>query len=163
MIDAHRWIDRLGPDLTVQATLLRGLLAAVEADERWEWLELSCSVADGRGNQLSDLDLGLGHDGDDPPPAEDLTRLLRALGDVVDLSIQPWDGFGRWWVQYHNGGQIDLVVLPAATRSGRAPGSIALLDRRGRLSETFTPRMWRAAPDEPRQWLLDGWEARWAT
>src|SRR4051812_12495828 len=39
--------------------LLGGLLSAVEADQRFEWLELGCSVANGRGDELSDLDLGL--------------------------------------------------------------------------------------------------------
>jgi hypothetical protein len=81
------------------------------------------------------------------------------LRQLVDVGVQPWDGLHRWWVQYTDGGQIDLVVLPAASRPGRAPGSIALLDRYGRLAKIFTPRSWTAAPDEPRRWLLDGWEA----
>jgi hypothetical protein len=159
MTDAHRWIDGLGPDLAVQAALLRGFLMAVESDSRWEWLELGCSVADGRADALSDLDLGLGFVGDDQPQVEVVSELLRDLGDVVDLSVSPWNGFHRWWVQYRDGGQIDLVVVPATFRPGLAPRSVALLDRTGRLRETFVPRAWRALPDEPQQWLLDGWEA----
>jgi hypothetical protein len=159
MNDARQWINSLGPELAVQARLLDRLLTSVEADPRWEWLELGCSVADGRGDELSDLDVGLGHTGDDPPAVDEVIGMLRQLGDVVDVAAQPWDGLHRWWVQYADGGQIDLVVLPAASRSGRAPGSVALLDRYGRLATTFTPRSWTAAPDEPRRWLLDGWEA----
>ena len=158
-LDARQWIKGLGPELAVQSRLLDNLLTAVEADPRWEWLELGCSVAEGRGDELSDLDVGLGHAGAAPPPVDDVTGMLRRLGDVVDLSAHPWNGVPRWWVQYADGGQLDLVALPAADRPGRAPNSVALLDRYGRLAETFTPRVWAAAPDEPRHWLLDGWEA----
>jgi len=50
-------------------------------------------------------------------------------------------------------------VVSADYRSGRAPGSVALLDRSGRLTDTFTPSLWSAATDDPRNWMLDGWEA----
>jgi len=159
MTDARQWIGALGGRLKVQAGLLQSLLDAAEADDQWEWLELSCSVANGRGDELSDLDVGLGHRGDVPPPTEEVTRMVRDFGDVVEVSVQPWDRFTRWWVQYANGGQLDLVVMPAANRPGRAPNSVALLDRSGVLVETFTPKAWAALPEEPRYWLLDGWEA----
>jgi hypothetical protein len=158
-VNARAWIAALAPELTVQATLLTRLLDALEPDPRWEWLELGCSVADGRGDALSDLDLGLGHAGDAPPPVPDVTALLRGLGPVVDVSAQPWDGFARWWVQYADGGQIDLVVLPATLRPGRAPRSVALLDRTGRLAREFTPAALRPSPEDPEHWLMDGWEA----
>ncbi|MCW2752122.1 MAG: hypothetical protein JWR83_3232, partial [Aeromicrobium sp.] len=141
------------------AALLRGLLAAVESDSRWEWMELGCSVAAGRGDEHSDLDLGLAYGTGEPPPMDDVTRALRDLGDVVDLAVQPWEDYHRWWVQYRDGGQIDLLVVPATIRSGRAPRSVVLLDRQNRLQEPFVPSVWRALPGEPRQWLLDGWEA----
>jgi hypothetical protein len=88
------------------------------------------------------------HCGADPLGARLLDQLLTAV-----------EADRRWWVQYADGGQINLVVLPAANRPGRAPHSVALLDRHGRLAQTFTPHSWTAAPDEPRRWLLDGWEA----
>jgi hypothetical protein len=156
---ADQWIDGLGPRLEGQAALLRRLLSSVESDNRWSWLELGCSVADGRGDELSDLDLGLGYAGGEPPTAHDVTALLSGLGDVVDIAVQPWEGAHRYWAQYRDGGQIDLVVVPAEFRDGRAPHSVALLDRTGRLQRTFVPRQLRPAPDEPRQWLQDGWEA----
>jgi hypothetical protein len=159
VVDAREWIDRLGGELVVQARLLRGLLDAIEPDPVWEWAELSCSVAEGRGDAMSDLDLGLGHRGEQPPPVAAVTDLLTGLSDVVEVADAPWDDFHRWWVQYENGGQVDLVVMPAAVRPGRAPGSVALLDRTGQLAETFTPGVWTACPDDPRRWLLDGWEA----
>ena len=156
-VDARGWIAGLGPRLAVQARLLDGLLAAVEADPRWEWLELGCSVAHGRGDELSDLDLGLGFI--DEAAVAGVEAVLRGLGPVIDLSAQPYDGMPRWWVQYADGGQIDLVAMPAPRRPGLAPGGVALLDRAGRLAVGFTPSQWRAGPDDPRNWLLDGWEA----
>ena len=155
--DAREWIAGLGPRLAVQARLLDGLLTAVEADPRWEWLELGCSVAAGRGDELSDLDLGLGHA--DEAVLSTVDGMLRGLGPVVDLSAAPHDGRPRWWVQYADGGQIDLVALPASGRPGLAPNGVALLDRTGRLAVGFTPSLWRAGPDDPRHWLMDGWEA----
>jgi len=159
VVDGRAWIETVGPELAVQARLLAKLLAAVEGDAQWEWLELSCSVAEHRGDALSDLDLGLGYRGSEPPSVRGVTDMLTALGAVVEVSEQPWDECHRWWVQYTDGGQIDLVVMQADTRPGRAPGGVALLDRGGRLQQTFTPRAWAAAPEEPRRWLLDGWEA----
>jgi len=155
----QQWIAALGPELRVQAGLLRGLLGALGDDNRWEWLELGCSVAAGRGDELSDLDLGLGYLGTGEPPLDEVGAILRGLGPVVDVYDSPWDDRYRWWVQYANGGQIDLVAMPAEARPGRAPGSVALLDRRGRLATEFRPRKLDVQPDEPRRWLLDGWEA----
>lgn len=159
MTAARQWISALGDDLVVQRSLLLRLLDAVEADWRWEWLELSCSVAAGRGDALSDLDLALGYTGSEAPAVEEVTALLRGLGPVVDLSAQPYEGIPRWWVQYTDGGQLDLVIMAARDRPGRAPGSIALLDRAGRLAKMFTPSVWFADAEDPKNWLLDGWEA----
>ena len=156
-LDARKWIAGLGPELAVQARLLDGLLTAVEADPRWEWLELGCSVANGRGDELSDLDLGLGYL--DEAALDGVAGLLRGLGPVVDLSAHPYDGMPRWWVQYADGGQIDLVAVPAERRPGLPSTSVALLDRAGRLAVAWTPSAWRAGPDDPRHWLMDGWEA----
>lgn len=159
MDPARQWIGSLEPELVVQARLLEALLAAVEVDARWEWLELGCSVAEGRGDRLSDLDVGLGYVGEQAPPAEEVSRSLRRLGAVVDLSAGWWNGVPRWWVQYEDGGQIDLVVVPASSRAGRAPGSVALMDRTGRLRRVFTPQSLHASAEDLRGWLLDGWEA----
>jgi hypothetical protein len=154
---SREFIAALPARLGVQARLLDGLLTAVEADRRWEWLELGCSVAAGRGDELSDLDLGLGYT--DEAVVSTVDGILRGLGEVVDISAQPYAGMPRWWVQYADGGQIDLVALPAAQRRGLPPGSVALLDRAGRLAVPYEPQTLRAAPDDARNWLLDGWEA----
>lgn len=158
-MDAHRWIDKLPAGLAVQARLLRALLVAAEADQRWEALELGCSLASGRADSDSDLDVGLWHGAAARPSDDEVGDMVRSLGDVIDVNAQPWNGVPRWWAQYADGGQLDLVVLPAAERPGRPPGAVMLLDRSGRFATEFAPSSLRAGPDEPRQWLLDGWEA----
>jgi hypothetical protein len=39
-------------DLTAHAEVLEGLRREVDDSERWRWLELGCSLAAGRGDQL---------------------------------------------------------------------------------------------------------------
>lgn len=127
-MDAHRWIDALPLELAVQARLLHALVAAAEADPRWEALELGCSLASGRADGDSDVDVGLWHSATERPSDEEVEVLVRGLGEVIEVSAQPWNGVPRWWAQYADGGQLDLVVLPAAERPGRPPGSLILLD-----------------------------------
>lgn len=157
--EGRAWIDALPPTLAKQAHLLHALLTGVETDARWEALELGCSLAAGRGDALSDLDVGLWHVPGDRPADDDVDRLVLSLGEVIELSAQPWDGAPRWWVQYADGAQLDLVIGAADDRGSRAPGGVMLLDRDGRFATEFTPSVLRAKPGEPRQWLLDGWEA----
>jgi hypothetical protein len=158
-MDARHWIDALPSELAVQARLLRALVAAAEADDRWEALELGCSLAGGRADPDSDLDVGLWHGAGRRPSDDEVGAMVRGLGDVIEVSAQPWNGVPRWWAQYADGGQLDLVVLPAAERPGRPPRTVMLLDRSGRFATEFAPSSLRAGPDEPKQWLLDGWEA----
>jgi hypothetical protein len=123
-----KWVDALPASLDRQARLLRALVAAAAGDPRWEALELGCSLAAGRADELSDLDVGLWHVPGDRPADADVDQLVESLGDVVEVSAQPWDGTPRWWVQYADGTQLDLVVGAADDRGGRAPGGVMLLD-----------------------------------
>jgi len=159
-MDADRWIDSLPSGLAVQARLLHALVAAVRSDPRWEAVELGCSLASGRADARSDVDVGLWHSAARRPDDTEVGAMVRDLGDTVEVSAQPWAGVARWWVQYADGAQLDLVVAAAAERPGRAPGAVMLLDRSdGRFATEFVPTVLRAGPQEPREWLLDGWEA----
>jgi hypothetical protein len=132
---------------------------AVEADPRWDGLDLGCSLAAGRADADSDVDVGLWHTPGARPPDAEIDALVRGLGHVVEDSAQPWDGVPRWWVQYADGAQLDLVVLDAADRTGRPPGMVALVDRSGRGATEFVPTVLHVRPGEPRAWLLEGWKA----
>ncbi len=83
MTSADDWISGLPSELAAQRALLHRLLAAVTVDQQWDWLELGCSVAEGRGDALSDLDVALGYATAGPRPSR------RSL---------PWSrGSARWW------------------------------------------------------------------
>lgn len=158
-MDVDGWVRALERRLPSQGRLLSALVSAVKSDPTWEWLELSCSIARGEGDEESDLDVGLGYVGDDSPDPAWVTAMVESLGPLVDVSVQPWEQWHRWWAQYADGGQLDLVMLPADLRPGRAPQSVVLLDRADRLGSTFTPGSWQASPDSCEGWLFDGWEA----
>lgn len=133
-MDARTWVAALPDELTRQRILLQGLLEVMEGDPRWCWLELGCSVAEGRGDALSDLDLALGVAKEVwPESGDDLARLLTSLGEVVDSLRHGISGMGdrphqRIFVQYVNGVQLDLVAVPAHLPKGTQPENIVLYD-----------------------------------
>lgn len=153
------WAEELPDQLHKQKAKLAALIDAVDADARWEALELGCSVAAGRADELSDLDVGLFYGSSGRPDDDAVDRMVRGLGDVIEVSAQPWEGMPRWWVQYADGAQLDLVVLAADSRPGCAPGAVMLLDRMGLFAHQFTSSLLRTDPLTQRQWVLDGWEA----
>jgi len=145
--------------------VLRRLLAGVRADSRWQFLELSCSVARGAGDRYSDLDLGLGaRDEAWPDCFQTIDPLVSALGEVVDIlhhRIAEWGDrpHQRAFVQYRNGVQLDLVVFPTRPDIGLSPQSVALYDPDGLLSRTVTPRIMQPSPSDAREWAFLGWTA----
>jgi predicted nucleotidyltransferase len=157
------WLDAL--TLEPHATVLRRLVAAAESEPAVRFIELCCSVARGAGDELSDLDLGLGLADESWPDA--LTRvgpILTGLGELVDLlehRIAEWGDVShrRFFAQYRNGVQVDLVASPVSRRPGMPVGSVALYDPDGRLQTTFTSSLERATPEDVREWAFLGWIA----
>ena len=157
------WID--GLSLPRHAALLRGLGRFAEADDAVRFVELGCSVARGAGDELSDLDLGIGIADEAWPAALDnLEAALRNLGPVADLlahEIASWAGrpHRRFFVQYEDLTQIDLVAMPASIRAGLPPGSVALYDADGRLASPIEPRQQRATPEDVHEWAFESFVA----
>jgi hypothetical protein len=60
-------------------------------------------------------------------------------------------------VQYEDGRQLSLVVLEAPNRPGAPPGARVLLDRFGRLKETWLPPQLEASAEEQREWAFLAW------
>lgn len=180
MRDGAAFIEGLRATLPRHANVLAALVAGVEADERWRWFELGCSVGRGAGDERSDLDVGIGaaaldgdgdrdgndvgEDGDDVP-VDAAVALVRSVGPVVDLLVHRLDRPGphrRIAAEYASGVQLDLVVLPAADRPGLPPGSIALVDKDGALTTPWDPDVRAAATTGPatlREWAFLAWWA----
>jgi hypothetical protein len=148
-----------------QRQVLDGLLTFVEADARFRFVELCCSAARGAADELSDLDLGLGVRDDAWPDATAaIAPELRRIGDVVDALEHRIPEWGerphlRVFVQYASGPQIDLVALPADSRKGLPPGSVALYDPDGRLAKPMEPPIRHATAADVAEWIFLGWVA----
>ncbi len=157
------WLDNLG--LPGHAEILRRFLDEVERQPVFRFVELSCSVARGAGDELSDLDLGLGIADEQWPAALSIVpALLRRLGETVDLLehvLAEWGDIPhrRFFVQYRDRVQVDLVAFPASRRSGMPPGSVALYDPDGRLMATMVSKLERATPEEVHEWVFLAWVA----
>ena len=161
--DAESWIAALG--LPRHERLLRELIAHAYDDARIRFVELACSVARGAGDELSDLDLGIGIEDEAWPAAlDDLSIALQRMGELVDVlehEIGSWAGVPhrRYFVQFADLGQLDLVAMPASTRAGLPPGSVALYDPDRRLSTRIAPRQARASADDVREWAFEAYVA----
>ncbi|HZT96861.1 MAG TPA: hypothetical protein VFB34_08495 [Chloroflexota bacterium] len=160
------WLQGLPEELAVQKQLLENLLSEVVRDDRWQWLELGCSLARDRADRWSDLDLGLGiRDGAWPEALDDLEGVLQRLGNVVGLLRHRITGWAepnhlRFFVQYADNGQIDLVAVPSSQPSAKAPDSIMLYDPdRIRLDQGWDAQPFRPAPALVQEWVFEGWAA----
>ncbi|MGH3071998.1 MAG: aminoglycoside 6-adenylyltransferase [Gaiellaceae bacterium] len=159
-MEGRTWILALPTTLATQRGLLLRLLDAAEADSRFRALELQCSLARGAADELSDADAGLWAADDAWNEAvAAVPALLRTLGEIVDVLEQPQQERPYFFVQYDDGSQLDLVVLPASRCQGRAPQAVVLLDRDRLLREPWEPRSLRAGPAELREWAFLAWLA----
>ena len=157
------WVSALA--LPAHREILRRFVAGAEAEPRFRFIELSCSVARGAGDKLSDLDLALGIADDAWPDALGaVAPLLARLGDVVELldhKLAEWGDIPhrRFFVQYRDLVQVDLVALPAGRRPGMPAGSVALYDPDGRLATTVTSSLMEASAADVREWAFLAWIA----
>lgn len=146
--------------------VIEGLRRQVVASERWRWLELSCSLAVGAGDDLSDIDAGIGFSEAVSP--DELNRqgesLVRAAAPVLDLLIHQLGGWPaetrRFAVEYINGIQLDLVLMPSHRRQGLPDRSLPLVDKDGRLETPWRPPVAdQPSEREAREWMMLGWWA----
>lgn len=164
-MDGRAWIKSLPAELGAQRELLIRLLDAIEGDPRWLWLELGCSVAEGRGDALSDLDLGLGVAEEDFPDAlDDLAHLLAGLDEPIDILRHRLPAVGdlhhqRIFVQYASGDQIDLVALPAHLPKGTQPENVVLYDPGALRRERWDALVLQPDAAAVREWTFLGWVA----
>jgi len=164
--EVQAWLNNLSPALHRQARFLTALIQESEADPRVRILVVGCSVGRGVADALSDLDVNLSV-AEDVWPAflVDAEPMLRLLGEVVDLFQHEITGLEtfphrRFFVQYRDGLQLDLVVQPASLwKRGRSPDMVVLMDLDNLLDHVSEPSNVRATVDEVREWAFLGWEA----
>jgi len=166
--EGAEWIDALPDELAGQRRIVRALYNYCADDADARWLAVSCSLARGAADRLSDVDAGIGAAEGQVGAVTEAVAALEGLGDRVDALVMDWgappggagtEGMRRIFVQCTDGAQLDLVVLPARIRPGRAPDEVVLLDRDGRLSDRFTPDADRVDGEKLREWAFLGWVA----
>jgi predicted nucleotidyltransferase len=161
---ADRFLDDLAAELPDHASLLAAVRDICRSDPRLRTLEIQCSVARGAGDRYSDLDIGIGV-ADDVFEAVvvELPARLRHLGETIELLVHRIAAWGdrpdrRIFVQYADGRQIDLVVVPAETIRGRVPEAVVLHDPDERMASLRDVPLAMATPDDIREWEVGGWE-----
>lgn len=141
MDTGRAWIAGLPAELGAQRRILSGLREHCELDDDIRWFALSCSLARGAGDRLSDVDAGLGVAQDRVTAVCERVAALD-LGPRVETLAQDWPGarpMRRLFIQFTDDTQLDLVVMPARGRPGRAPDEVVLYDPDAALAEEFTP------------------------
>ena len=141
------------------------MAASVTSDDRFRFLELGCSLGAGGGDELSDIDAGVGYR---DIPVDTLPGTARNFAtDIdtpIDLVVHRMDGWPndvcRVAAEYRGAMQIDLVLMPAASRPGLPQRAIAIVDKDDRLAQTMTPRDSLPPSIElAREWVVLGWWA----
>jgi hypothetical protein len=161
---ADRFLDDLAATLPGHAALLGAIRDLCRSDPRLRTLEIQCSVARGAGDRYSDLDIGIGVTDDDfEAVIDELPDRLRRLGETIEVLVHRIAAWGerphrRIFVQFADGRQIDLVVVPSGTIRGRVPGAVVLHDPDGRMAEPRRVPLAAATPDDVREWEIGGWE-----
>jgi hypothetical protein len=166
MTDAEDSIASLALRLPRHAALLGSLRHVVELHDGLRWLELGCSLGAGEGDDDSDLDVAVGYAG--ALSTEQLHALgqsvVDAVGQTVGVLVHRMEGWPtelcRVAVEYADGVQLDLVLLPAEWREGRPDRTVVVVDKDGRLQVQWVPPSSQPpSPDLVREWMFLGWWA----
>ena len=129
---ARRWLAAMPANVSGQRRVLESLISAAEGQPAFRWLELGGSLARGAGDELSDIDAGLGVA--DDSWAEGLAEAAaaaRAASPVTDAFRQRFPGRDgepglapghavRIGPAAQPGGHARLVASRAATAVGGA-------------------------------------------
>src|SRR5581483_7685492 len=87
-IDGREWIRSLPRETEKHQEVIIRLLDIVEAEPAWRWLEIGCSLAAGQGDELSDIDAGVGLADELWPEAEEqLQTLIQGMRASTEVLI----------------------------------------------------------------------------
>jgi hypothetical protein len=159
----RQWLAAMPDRVSAQHLLLDYLLDAAQADPVIRWIELGGSLARDAGDELSDIDAGLGiADAQWPAAITAITDVIHRAGPVADEFRQPFGGKDRlngWHLVtlYASGLQLSLVVVPASWRAGLPPQSVALYDIDAVLARPWTPDAAVVTAETAREWACLAW------
>jgi hypothetical protein len=144
------------------------LLGSIErwagATEWCRWLELAGSLGRGAGDELSDIDAGIGVDLEALSYDQARSAALAAARTFAPVSDELIQALGteaeprdHLIVQYGDGRQLSLVVMDARARPGLPPEARAVLDRDGTLARPWRPAVYEADAAVRREWAFLAW------
>jgi hypothetical protein len=143
--------------------------ALVEALNDWarrtdwvDWVEIGGSIGRGAGDELSDVDAGIGvlALADHPSRIDDARTAMHAFAPVAASLTQILGGDTTHLISvYEDGRQLSLVVLDAEARQGLPPQAVATVDKSGRLSRSLDQSRWDADEATVREWAFLAWIA----
>jgi hypothetical protein len=148
-----------------QREILGAMLDVIEHEPALRWFELGCSLGRDAGDELSDIDCGVGVADDRWDDALALgARLSAGGGNPADEMRQVFPGPAGatcWhlFTLYDDGAQLSLVLMPASWRSGLRPGSVALHDADAQLVTPVRPPNADADGATLHEWASLGWIA----
>ena len=140
--------------------LLDQLVAWASATEWVDWLEVGGSLGRGAGDELSDIDAGIGVAEDGRPISDRVAEALsvaRNFAPVADSIVEDLDGRAHLIVVFADGRQLSLVVNPESVRTGLPPESLARVDRSGRLTSALPASRWEPSVETSREWAFEAW------
>ena len=133
-------------------------LRAWAAETPWcRWLELGGSLGRGAGDELSDVDAGIGISLPAAEARELAVAAVTGFAPVAASFVQDLGGLDHVMVQYRDGRQLSLVLDSRPDRGGLPPGAMALFDRTGELAAPGTPSALTASPEQVREWAFLAW------
>lgn len=127
-----------------------------------DWLELAGSLGRGAGDDLSDVDAGLGVAEGEPfdERRDQALAAVTGFAPVAGSLVQRWRADAvHLVVVYRDGRQLSLVVAPASMREGLPPQARGLLDRSGRLAADLPPHTWAPDDETAAEWAFLAWIA----
>lgn len=161
------WITWLRDNLPRHAAVVSALAEAVRERVIWRSLIVGCSLGSERGDEWSDIDAGLAYRTPLGPRELEAAGLELASrgGTVVDVLIHRLDGMDdtcrRFAVEFTNGIQLDLAVVPAPLVRSRSR-DIPVVDKDRDLEHVVEApaELQQARSIGPlREWVMLGWWA----
>lgn len=141
--------------------LIEALNDWAQATDWVDWVEIGGSIGRGAGDELSDVDAGVGVDAlaEHPHRIDQARTAISAFAPVAASLTQPMGDAVHLVCVYEDCRQLSLVVFDAEARQGLPPQAVATVDKSGRLSRTLDRGRWDADDATVREWAFLAWIA----